>query len=148
MGKRSIPVTVVGVIMALLGFVMTVALLILLAGPLMKHVSFEEFLASLKVKEDDCLGLFLSNTGLYWINLVYSASLWSAGIGIAFMKDWGRQVLMALGVIELVWMLGDFAFAHKEPKLHHAIEALIIVGLVVYMSLPSTRDKFHTAGGQ
>ena len=145
MAKKSTPILILGILIALLGFFTTLLMLALIPIASFKHISLTALLIDNDLGKEDCLGLILPILALYSVNVTYSLLTWIAGLGIIFGKEWGRKNLIALGVLELLWSAGDVLFAHKAFKRGDGIEVAIILAIITFLSLPRSREVFKKA---
>lgn len=142
MEKKSIPIMIVGGLMGLLGFITSLILLALIPISLIQHATLTSFLLKMELAKEDCLGMVLPMLALYGVNLVFSFLLWGAGLGVVLSQEWGRKLLIGLGVFESLWMVGDVTFAHRAVDLSLGIEAAIILVVLVLLCHPASKAKF------
>ena len=143
MEKKSIPILIVGVLIGLLGFLVTLILLALIPIAMAKHITLAEFLLTMDLAKNDCLGMVLPILPLYGVNLVFSVLLWVSGVGVVLSQEWGRKILIGLGIVDLTWMAGDMAFAHKPFGLSVGIEAVVVLVILILLCLPASKAKFQ-----
>ena len=148
MEMKSYPILILGALMAFIGFFSTLILLAYIPLALVQHISLLSafLLQKMDLQKEDCLGLILPILVLYWISVVNFIVLWIAGVGVAFAQEWARKVLVVLAWIDLIWVAGDFIFAHKHANFENLIEPVVMLGIIVFLSLSGTKEKFKKDG--
>lgn len=107
-----------------------------------KHVSFSAYLSMIGTEKNECLALFLPLTVVWVLCLLFSVALFLAGAGIRRLNEWGRKILIALIIIEMIWILGDFIFAKMTLDFLTIIEVIAMLGLLFYFTRPYIKEQF------
>ena len=143
MKKTATPLLWIGSFISFYSILNIVPALIFLLIAQTNHIPFSQFLATMQIGKNDCLGLLMPTPVLFLIVYLFNTAVSVSGIGIIFSRNWGRILFLVLVGIELTWLAGDIFIAKKTFQLHHAIEIAIMTGLCVYLCLPQVRENFR-----